>query len=154
MLTTNVRKAILDNIAGIAATSMPRGLYMGLSTTTPTQTGTNFTEPLDQNYERIYIGSSIQEGSNFPFEYLEPAESGATQMYNQVANKYEIHFNTATANWGTITYVGIFSAKTGGQLIAYTPLTTPLTVNQGYIPTILKHAAVISIDAEILDSPF
>lgn len=149
MLTTNTRKAILDNIAGIATTSIPQGLYLALSTTTPTAAGGNFTEPNDPNYARVYIGSVAQPGpNNYPFEWLGDGE------YQQVANKYEIHFNTATVDWGTVTHVGIFTAETGGSLIAYTPLNTSVSVSSGHIPTIIRHAAVISIDLDILDVEF
>lgn len=147
MLTKNTRKAILDNIVGIASTPIPQGLYLALSTTTPTEAGGNFTEPQDSNYARVYIGTTSQAGPNFPFEWKDTD-------YNQVWNKYEIHFNTATANWGNVTHIGIFDAATGGNLIAYTELAVPVNVQSGHIPTIISHAATISIDLDILNTDF
>jgi hypothetical protein len=47
------------------------------------------------------------------------------------ANTADITFPTATANWGTITHVGIFDASSGGNLLFYGALTTSKAVNTG-----------------------
>jgi hypothetical protein len=39
-----------------------------------------------------------------------------------------IAFAKATANWGIISYFGIWNAVTGGTFIAYDPVTTPKPV--------------------------
>jgi hypothetical protein len=36
---------------------------------------------------------------------------------------------TATANWGTITHIGIFDASTAGNLLWHGPMTTSRTIN-------------------------
>lgn len=154
MLTTTVRKAILEHIASLGNTELPTGRYLALSTTTPNDDGTNFTEPNDPNYQRIDIGSTQGEGPYYPFEWLNDAQN---PTYQQIANKYEIHFNTATVNWGNVTHVGIFTNSEAGQgdkLVAFAALTTPVTVQSGHIPTIIRHAAVISVDLDILDTEF
>ena len=154
MLTANTRKAILDNIAGIANTTMPRGLYLALSTTTPADDGTNFTEPASsKGYSRVYIGPVTQEEPrNYPFEWV-PAESGE-DPYTQIWNQYEIHFNAATDDWGSVTYLGIFTAATGGSLVAYSELSSPVTVSAQSIPTIAQHEAVLTIDFDVLNMEF
>jgi hypothetical protein len=44
------------------------------------------------------------------------------------ANDANIEYPAATGSWGTITYVGLYSALSGGSLIAYEALTTPKSI--------------------------
>jgi len=44
-----------------------------------------------------------------------------------VSNTADITWPTATANWATINYIGIFDGETG-NLLDYGPITTPVTV--------------------------
>jgi len=152
MLTNTVKRTILQAISGqVNTTTLQPGYYMGLSITTPSSDGTNFTEPSsDAGYERIYINSTHHEGPQYPFEF-DPEDP------NTVRNKYEIHFNVATANWGVITHVGIFgNSGTGnsGTLLAYGHLVddeghdTSIEITTGHIPTIVKGQAKITIDVE------
>jgi hypothetical protein len=53
------------------------------------------------------------------------ATGGAT------ANAAVITFPTASANWGTITHMGIFDATTGGNLLFHGALTASKVVNSG-----------------------
>ena len=42
-----------------------------------------------------------------------------------------IEFPTATAGYGTVSHVGIYTASTGGDLIAYAELSTSKTIDTG-----------------------
>mgnify|MGYP001149004854 CR=1 FL=1 len=44
-------------------------------------------------------------------------------------NTGTLEFPTATAGWGTITHVGIWSASVGGSLLAYEALAASKTIN-------------------------
>jgi len=157
MLTTPVKKYVLATLAGLSVPSgsyLTTGVKLGLSSTTPTVSGgtatqCNFTEPASSaGYARINISGS---GSVvYPFEWV---STTGTDAYTEVQNKYEIHFNVATANWGAaLTYVGIFDAS--GNLLAFGPIVdnqgdpTSITVNQGHIPTIAQGQAKISLDVQ------
>lgn len=150
MLTTGIKKYILGEIAGGLSASgsfFSEGYYLGLSTTEPTVDGTNFTEPTAAaGYARVYINSSSTSGPSFPFEWV----SGSN--YSQVQNKYEVHFNVATASWGTIGWVGIFDNSNHlmafGHLVDSQGEETTITITEGHIPTILQGQAKISIDVQ------
>lgn len=150
MLTTSVKKYILGTLAGglsASGANFNQGMYMGLSKTQPTPDGTNFTEPsAGSGYEKINIQSTSTAGPSYPFEWVEGTN------YSQVQNKFEVHFNVATSDWGTIGWVGIFDSS--NRLLAYGHLVdadgeeTTINVTSGHIPTINKGAARITIDVE------
>jgi hypothetical protein len=50
---------------------------------------------------------------------------------NTASNSAAIEFPTATASYGTVTHVGVFDASTGGNLIAYSALSTSKAVGSG-----------------------
>ena len=152
MLTNNVKRFVLTTIAGFynAEGSMATGYQLGLSSTEPTVDGTNFTEPdASTGYARINIhptGSGSQ-GPVFPFEWVSTTGADA---YKAVQNKYEIHFNVATSNWGAaVSYVGIFDNS--NRLLAFGNIVdsqgdpTSITVLAGHIPTIAVGQAKISL---------
>jgi len=151
MLTDTVKLRILSAISGISVTNIQVGYYLGLSSTTPTVAGGNFTEPsAEAGYKRVYIKTSDGTGHvTYPFVI-------DSQDPHSAINRDEIHFNVATANWGDpLTYVGIFDNNaTGGTLLAYGLLVdsngdpAPITVLKDHIPTILQGQAKITIDVE------
>ena len=156
MITTYLKKQLLDAIAGVnknsGSSSIPNGQYMGLSTTTPTvgtyNGGTasdcNFTEPSDSAYSRVYIGGSSSILLRYPFVY-----PTGTTTYDSVSNQLEVHFDASTQSWGTITYVGIFDGNSASShLIAYAQLNTPVSIPADSIATILEGNATISIEVQ------
>ena len=50
---------------------------------------------------------------------------------NTASNSAAIEFPTATASFGTVSHVGVFDASTGGNLIAYSALSTSKAVGTG-----------------------
>jgi hypothetical protein len=88
------------------AVTRPTTWFLGLSTTTPTDAGANFTPPAGGAYARV--AATFAAGSD-----------GAG---NYVANSAVVEFPESTTNWGTMTYGGIFDAITAGNLINYGPL--------------------------------
>ena len=50
---------------------------------------------------------------------------------NTASNTAAIEFPTATASYGTVSHVGVFDASTGGNLIAYSALSTSKAVGTG-----------------------
>ena len=96
-------------------------VYVALSTTTPAEAGTGFTEPSGNAYARVTVAANT---TNFPA----PTEgaSGST-----ISNGTAITFPQATGSWGTVTYVGLYDAATAGNLLAYGALTTSQTISSG-----------------------
>lgn len=108
----------LGLLFGARAFTAPTTYYIGLWTTTlsDTSTGSTAGEVSGGSYSRVSVANS---SSNFD----DPAGAGATQNTNLIS------FPMATASWGTITYVGICDASTGGNMLAYAQLTSSVSVS-------------------------
>lgn len=91
---------IIDAITGKTAyTAETR--YVGFSSTTPTETGTNVTEPTAGAYARKALTAATWNA----------ATGGDPSSASYGA---QITFNQATGGWGTLTHALIFSALTLG----------------------------------------
>ena len=94
----------------------PTAWYVGLFTAAPSDTGGG-TEVSGNGYARVVTGTISGSGT-------------ATTFTNAAA----IEFAAASGgNWGTIGWAGIFTASTGGTLLAWAPLTTSKAINDGDI---------------------
>ena len=101
---------ILDHVFGGNAYTAPATLYLALYTATPSDTGGG-TEVSGGSYARQTVAFTV---------------TGDT-----ASNTSAVEFPTATANWGTITQVGVFDASTAGNLLAYADLTASKTIESG-----------------------
>jgi hypothetical protein len=102
------RNKTLELIHGKTAFTLPTA-FIGLSTTTPTATDTNITEPVGNGYARV-------------------ATTGATwgvAAAGAITNTSVITFPTATgAGLGTVTNVVVYDALTGGNLLFWGTITS------------------------------
>ena len=105
------------NWDGTANATVPGTLYVALFTAAPSDSGGG-TEVAGGSYARVAIATS---GWN--------AASGGL-----VDNTAAITFPNPTANWGTVTHVGLFDASTAGNLIDWGALTASRVVNSGDTP--------------------
>lgn len=113
-------QAILDLFLRNTAWSLS-GLHVGLSTTTPTEAGGNFTEPSGNGYARVSKPRGATDWA---------AASGTAPAV--ASNATVITFPTASGgNWGTVTHFGLFSASTGGTLYFWGALGTSKAINDG-----------------------
>lgn len=103
MVTTYGKNLIMDNLFQTpSASSLPTQYWIGLSTTEPTVSGTNFSEPASgTGYARKQISGLA-------------ASTGGV-----VTNGTILSFAESTASQGTITHYGLFDASTDGHLIMY-----------------------------------
>lgn len=109
---------LLDHVWGNSSYSAPATLYVGLSTTLPTDAGGNITEPSGANgYARVAVTNNL---TNWP-----AAVGGAK------SNGSAITFPTATGGWGTVGYFIIMDLASGGNMIGYGSLTNPKTIDSG-----------------------
>ena len=122
---------LLDHILGPGAYTAPTSVWIALSTTTPLDDGTNFTEPAAGAYARVEV---VNSPANWP-----AAAAG------QKKNAATVTFPTATAAWGTITYVGIFDAVSGGHLLMTGALGTTRVVNADDVAEFLADSIVVSL---------
>ena len=116
--TTFLQQELLDHIGGNGAYTAPTP-YVGLYTAAPSDAGGG-TEVTGGSYARQAVATGASSG-------WDAASGGATQ------NTAMVTFPTATANWGTVTHVGLFDAITSGNLLMHGALSASQTINNGNI---------------------
>lgn len=114
-------KAILDSQFG---SGTPVTWYLGLSTTTPNDDGTGFSEPVGAAYARVVVTNNT---TNFP-----PAST--VSGVGTKSNGAKFTFPNPTGNWGAITYYGWFLAATGGTPEFSNPLDASISPKNGNTP--------------------
>lgn len=117
-IVTATRNKILDHLLGKTAYTMPTNVYIGLSSTTVADDGSNFTEPT--------IGVAGYARKQCTGADWEAASAGATQNANALA------FTESSGAWASsapLTDFGIFEAATGGTCTAKGVLTNARTVD-------------------------
>ena len=109
--------------------------YICLSSTTPTKTGSNFSEPAEKaGYIRKPIGRLN------------------TSIAAQIANDEIVFIFEALEDCGSITHLGLADSNViGSKVFLMAKLTNPLTVRAGYVPLIRKNKLVIGLDKEALE---
>lgn len=133
--TNSLEAAVLDHVFGKTASTQPTNLWVGLSTTTPTEAGGNFTEPSAGAYARV---------STDPTDW-NAAVAGDPSITD---NAGALTFPTATASWGTVTHFGIWSASTAGTLRIFGALTANKTIDTDDTPQF----AAGSLDVKLGDA--
>jgi len=113
---TNLQSGYLlsRDFGGVTYTE-PTTWYIGVSTTTINQDGTNATEPTDPAYARVSVDNNVTNWENL-----------AVNVGRQ--NAISIEFPAATISQGTITYVGLWDSLTSGNIRYYAELINPKTV--------------------------
>ena len=91
----------------------PSVVYVGLYTSDPTDANTG-TEVSGGSYARVAV------------TFGAPSNGAST-------NSAAVEFPQATANWGTVTHIGILDALTGGNLLYHTALDSSKTIETGDI---------------------
>jgi len=105
---------VLTYLFTTGSVTRPTAWYVGLFTAAPSDTGGG-TEVTGNAYARVVTGTISGSGT-------------ATTFSNAAA----IEFAAASGgNWGTVGWAGIFDASTGGNLLAWAPLTTSRVINDG-----------------------
>lgn len=99
----------------IRATSYtaPSTVYVGLYTSDPTDANT---------------GTEVTGGS-----YARQSATFAAPSNGSSASNADITFPQATANWGTVGWIGILDASTSGNLLYHTALDASKTIETGDI---------------------
>lgn len=130
-LTTYTENELLDHFLNDGAWDTSAiTIHVGLFTSAPSDAGGG-TEVSGGSYARVSHGATSDWNA---------AASGSK------SNATQVDFPTATASWGTVTHFGLFDASTSGNLIAWGPLASSVTVDNGDTPSIAAGEIVISID--------
>lgn len=133
MNTTYFLNLVAGNVFGTKTTpAIPSTYYIGLSSTTPTTSGTNVTEPSGGGYARVAFNSAMSEPTN-----------------GVITNSAAITFAESTADWFTsaspATYYVIYDAATGGNLLMYNALTHSRIIEINTIATIQVGSLVLQL---------
>jgi hypothetical protein len=104
---------ILDHIFGKGSYTPPT-IYVGLSTTDPTDDGSGLAEPSGNAYARVQTSTSDWN----------------TASNGSLDNAGDITFAQATGNWGTITHFTLFDAATAGNMLAQGSLSQPKAIGE------------------------
>jgi len=117
--STTQSNKILDAELSATAYTSPTTVWVGLWTATlsAASTGATAGEVSGGSYARVSITCNT---TNFP------SASGGS-----ISNGTAINFATPTASWGTVTYVAILDAATGGNILYFGALTTSQTISSG-----------------------
>jgi hypothetical protein len=112
--TTYLRKKIVDLITGNAS-YVPPTIYLSLHTADPGVAGSHANEVSGGGYVRKSLAS-----------LMGPADSDGFSTNTAV-----ITFPTATSDWGTIIFLAIEDAVSGGNMLAPGMPTLPRTITTG-----------------------
>jgi len=118
---------ILDHVFGGAAYTAPATLYLALHTANPDEDGS---------------GAEVStSGTAYARQTVAFTTSG-----NTTSNTAAVEYSTATANFGTVTHVGVWDASTSGNLLAYAALTSSKTIETGDVFRVPAGDLDISLD--------
>lgn len=106
--------SVLDDLFGSGS---PATLYFGLYTSAPNPDGTGGTEVTGGSYARKAMTNN---STNFP-----------AASARQKSNATSIDFVQATADWGAVEAVGVFTASSGGTPKVFGDLDTIRTIQNG-----------------------
>ena len=101
---------VLDHVFGGTSYTAPTTLYVALFTAAPSDSG----------------GGTEVSGGAYARQTIAFTTSGDT-----TSNNAAIEFPTATANYGTVTHVGVYDASSAGNLMAWAALTSSKTIETG-----------------------
>jgi hypothetical protein len=103
---------VLDHVFGGNAYTAPATLYLSLHTANP-----------DEDASGTEVSTS---GTAYVRKSVAFTVSG-----NTASNSAAVEFDTATANFGTVTHVGVWDASSSGNMLCYAALSSSKTIETG-----------------------
>lgn len=125
-LSNYLENKLLDHVLKNVSYTSPTTVYVGLFTTDPTDAGS---------------GTEVSGGS-----YARQPLSVTTASGGIVTSSADVTFPQATANWGTVTHIGLLDALTSGNLLMHTALTTSKTIETDDIIKINSGNLTVTLD--------
>lgn len=112
-MSNYLENALINATLRNTSYTSPSVVYVGLFTSDPTDAGSG-TEVAGGSYARVAV------------TFGAPSNGVST-------NSAAVEFAQATANWGTVSHIGIHDALTTGNLLYHTALDTSKTIETGDI---------------------
>lgn len=110
-MSNYLENALINATLRNTSFTSPTTVYVGLYTTDPTDANT---------------GTEVSGGS-----YAREAATFGAPSNGASSNSAIIEFNQATATWGTVAYMGISDALSGGNLLFHAALTSSKVIENG-----------------------
>ena len=101
---------LLDHVFANNAYTSPTNVYVSLHTANPDE---------DASGTEVSGGGYVRQSGSF------------TVSGNTATTDAAIEYATATADYGTVTHVGIWDASSAGNMLAYAALTASKTISTG-----------------------
>lgn len=111
---------VLDHVLTATSYSAPATRYLAL-----------FTGTAADVKGRLEAGTLTDEVTTSSSAYIRKAVTFAAASSGSSATNATVTFDTATANWGTITCVAVMDAETAGNVLFYGEVTTAKTIETG-----------------------
>jgi hypothetical protein len=124
-ISNYLENALINATLRNTAYTSPTTVYVALYTTDPTDADTG-TEVSGNGYARQSVTFSA------------PSD-GAT------SNSAAVEFPQATGSWGTVAYIGLLDASSGGNLLYHTPLDASKTIATGDVFRIAIGSLTVTI---------
>lgn len=112
-ISNYLENALINGTIRGTTYTAPSTIYVALYTSNPTDADT---------------GTEVSGGS-----YARQSVTFAAPSDGLSASNADVTFPQATANWGTVGWIGLRDNSTGGNLLYYTPLTAAKTIETGDI---------------------
>lgn len=131
-----ILNALFGKTSAFGALADAPTIYVGLSSTAPTETGTNVTEPDSGGYARVETSASDWEAATS----ADPSVVGNAEV---------IDFGTASGTWlagANLTHVVLYDAATDGNFLAAGALVTPKPVTSGDPVSFPAGTLTVSLD--------
>lgn len=131
--TDYTENKVLEGLINGTAIQLSNGKpYIGLLTSAPSDNDGG-TECSGSGYGRIRVGDPTQG-------------SFTIGVAGTATNDDEFRFQDAANAWGTITHIAIYDAETGGNMLVYGQLTSPVEIGTGDIFKVPPSGFTIQID--------
>lgn len=135
---------LIDHLFRGRSFTAPTQIWVGLLTATPSDTGGG-TEVTGGSYARATPGVNSDTSWKATQGGTPAAASSGTG--GQTSNPATLSFPSPSANWGTVTHLGIYDASTAGNLLFWVALTASKTINNGdAAPSFAIDALTVTID--------
>jgi len=144
-LSDYLENKLIDFTLRGQAFAQPTSVYFGLLTSAPSDAGGGTEVSLTGTaYARVQVNCTL---ANFAGTQSAGSTAASTGTSGQTSNNGPVTFGVPTANWGTITHIGIYDSVTGGNLLVWGALAQSKTVNNGdAAPSFAAGSFVFQID--------
>ena len=124
-MSNYLENALINGTIRGTTYTAPSTVYVGLYTSDPTDANT---------------GTEVSGGS-----YARQSVTFASPSNGASASNADVTFPQATASWGTVAYIGLRDASTGGNLLYHTPLDASKTIDTGDIFKIASGSLTVTL---------